>query len=56
MPGPVKLQFCKGKDALAAQMRTWARIGNLRRIIVSHGDVIEAQPQVVMLRLADSLD
>jgi hypothetical protein len=29
---------------------------NLRRIIVSHGDIIDVDPQAVLRRLAESLD
>lgn len=56
VPAPVKLMFSKGKDELAAQLRSWAEIPNLKRIIVSHGDIIETAPQSTLRKLADSLD
>lgn len=56
VPAPVKMQFSKGRAELAGQLRSWAEITNLRRIIVSHGDMIEHEPQNVLRKLADSLD
>lgn len=47
--------FIKDKTALAAQLRDWAAIGSLRRVIPSHGDIID-DPQPVLLKLAASLD
>jgi hypothetical protein len=51
-----KLQFAKGRAQLAAQFRTWADRPDLKRIIVSHGDIIESDPQGVLRRLAETLD
>lgn len=45
----------KDKAAVAAQFRSWAAIPDLRRIIVSHGSIIEQGPQGVLLRLANGL-
>lgn len=56
VPAPVKMMFSKGKDELAAQLRRWADIPNLRRIIVSHGDIIDADPQGALRKLAATLD
>jgi hypothetical protein len=56
VPAPVKMQFAKGRAELAAQMRRWAELPGLERIIVSHGDIIEAEPQAVLLKLAKELD
>lgn len=56
VPEPVKMQFAKGKAELAAQLRKWADAPNLNRIIVSHGDIIQENPQGVLRTLADSLD
>jgi hypothetical protein len=53
--GP-KLQFAKSRADLAAQMRRWAELPGLQRIIVSHGDIIEDDPQAVLLKLAKELD
>lgn len=56
VPAGPKLEFAKHKADLAAQLRQWAAIRNLKRIIVSHGDIIETDPQANLRKLADSLD
>jgi hypothetical protein len=53
--GP-KVQFAKSKTELAAQMRRWAELPGLQRIIVSHGDIIETDARDVLLKLAKELD
>jgi len=52
---PAKRMFIKDKAALAAQFRDWAASDALKRIIPSHGDIID-RPQAVLLALAKSLD
>ncbi|MFT3897395.1 MAG: hypothetical protein QM719_06830 [Thermomonas sp.] len=47
--------WIRDKPALAAQFRDWAADERLRRIVVSHGEVIEA-PREALLVLAESLD
>jgi len=49
-------RFIKDPKALAAQMRKWAEIPNLKRIIVSHVDPIDDDPPGVLRRLAEELD
>jgi hypothetical protein len=44
------------KPALAAQFDAWASDPDLKRIIVSHGDVIEEDPAGVLRSLAEALD
>lgn len=56
VPGPVKMLLGKHKSEVAAQFRRWAERGDLRRIIVSHGDSIETGPHEVLKKLAASLD
>ena len=56
VPAPVKLLLGKHKSEVAAQFRRWAERSDLRRIIVSHGDPIEADPKGALLILAGSLD
>ncbi len=56
VPGPVKLLLGKHKAEVAQQFRLWAERGDLRRIIVSHGDVIENEPQSKLRTLAESLE
>lgn len=45
----------KDEPALRRQLEEWAKLNNLRRIVVSHGDIIEAQPDVVLRDLAQQL-
>lgn len=59
-PGPriptvVELREIKDKDALRSQLESWARIQNLNRIIVSHGNIVTRDPAGVLDRLAESL-
>ena len=56
VPGPVKLMLGKHKREVAQQFRRWAERGDLRRIIVSHGDTIEGDPRGVLRSLAASLE
>lgn len=46
--------FIKDKAALAAQLREWAELPGLKRLIPSHGDIID-RPAALLRRLADSL-
>ena len=55
VPKAVALLIVKDKAALAAQLSQWAQIADLRRIIVSHGDIIESEPREVLRKLAASL-
>jgi hypothetical protein len=56
VPAPVKLLLGKHKSEVAQQFRRWADRDDLRRVIVSHGDPIEADPRSVLRTLAASLD
>jgi hypothetical protein len=56
VPAPVKMVLGKHKTEVAQQFRLWAERGDLRRVIVSHGDAIESDPQARLRALADSLD
>ena len=56
VPRPVALMMIDDKAALRAQLLEWAGIVSLRRILVSHGEPIEANPQQVLRELALSLD
>jgi hypothetical protein len=56
VPGPVKLLLGKRKAEVARHFRRWAERGDLRRIIVSHGDIIENDPAGVLRKLAATLD
>lgn len=48
-------RFVKDPDALAAQMRAWADLADLKRIIISHVDPITDAPAATLRRLADDL-
>lgn len=56
IPAPVKAMLISDKAALEHQLRLWAAAPALRRIVVSHGDVIEDNPKDILLSLAATLD
>jgi|ERR1051326_3437018 hypothetical protein len=56
VPLPVKLSMVSDKAALAAQLRHWADLRDLKRIIVSHGSEIDDKPRKVLWDLAASLN
>ena len=49
---PVRRMFVEDPAALARQFRAWAAIPDLRRVIVSHGDVIDQAPRDALIRAA----
>lgn len=49
---PVRRMFVSDPAALATQFRAWAALPDLRRIIVSHVDVIEDAPRAALERAA----
>lgn len=55
IPTVVELRGIKDKNALRAQLERWARIPNLNRIIVSHGEIVTRDAPGVLDRLAESL-
>ncbi len=56
LPWVVKRKAVDDPVALAAIFRTWAADSALRRIIVSHGDVIEDGAAGILREVADRLD
>ena len=48
--------FVADPRKLASQFRSWARIPALRRIIVSHVDVIDLDPRAVLEAAARDYD
>jgi hypothetical protein len=54
MAREVRWLFVKDKAALAKQLRAWAEIPGLRRLIVSHGDIIP-DPAAVLRGVANDL-
>lgn len=55
IPLPIKFSLVKDKAALARQLREWAELPSLKRILVSHGSVIENDPRGALRNLAASL-
>jgi hypothetical protein len=45
--------FVADPAALAGQFREWAAIPDLRRIIVSHGSIIDVAPAEALRRAAE---
>ncbi|RJT41412.1 hypothetical protein D3227_06390 [Mesorhizobium waimense] len=56
IPRVGKWMFVKDKKALATAFRKWADEQDLKRIVVSHGDVIADEPRKVLQRVAADLD
>ena len=56
VPRPVALMMIDDKAALRKQLLEWADLQNLRRILVSHGEPIDANPQQALRELAKSLE
>jgi hypothetical protein len=55
IPRVVKVALVKDANALRAQLLQWAAMESLKRIFVSHGEPIEANPQQTLRDLAGSL-
>jgi hypothetical protein len=55
IPAVTKLASVRDKGALAEQLRAWARLRGLRRILVSHGAEIAQDARKTLERLAASL-
>lgn len=55
IPALVAMKSIKDRPALKEQLEAWAVLPGLRRIIVSHGDVITKDPAHVLHELASSL-
>ena len=56
VPFPIKVAMIGNKAALAAQLRRWADLPSLKRILVSHGSTIEDDPRGALRELAVSLE
>lgn len=56
VPGPVKMGMGKSRADLVAQLRAWAALPGLKRIIVSHGETIDQDPRGALIALADALE
>ena len=51
----MKLSLVKDANALRAQLLQWTEMDSLKRILVSHGEPIEANPRQTLRGLAESL-
>lgn len=55
VPKTTEMTIVESKKALSEQLLKWAAMPELKRIVVSHGDIIEEAPQAVLRELAASL-
>jgi hypothetical protein len=55
VPRPVQAKLVGDPAPLAAQFDEWAQIPGLRRIIPSHGEIIDDQPAAELRQLAQAL-
>ena len=55
IPSVVRLALIKDKEALRQQLLQWADIATLKRIVVSHGAIIDEHPRQVLRELAGTL-
>ncbi len=55
VPRIMRMTLVDDKDALRRQLEDWAARGDLERILVSHGAMIEGHPREVLRGLAGSL-
>jgi hypothetical protein len=53
---PVRYMFVQDARKVSEQFRAWAALPNLRRVIVSHGDVIDRNPREALERAAADFD
>lgn len=56
VPRPTAARLVDDRAALAWQLRDWAALPSLERIIVSHGEMITDDPAGVLVRIADELE
>jgi hypothetical protein len=55
VPPLIKKRLVKDKDALRAQLETWAQLPSLQRVIISHGSIIETDAAGMLGRVAQEL-
>lgn len=51
----VRKRYVSDPKAVAAQLRAWAELPDLERVVVSHVDVLDREPRGRLLRAADDL-
>jgi hypothetical protein len=55
VPRPIRAKLVEDADSVAWQFKKWAAVPGLRRILPSHGDVIDSRPSAELDRLAHTL-
>jgi hypothetical protein len=55
IPFVAKLHSIKDREMLSAQLKSWAALRGLNRIIVSHGEIVGSDAPQVLRRLAQAL-
>jgi hypothetical protein len=55
IPRPIRAKLVEDAASLAGQFEKWAAIVGLRRIVPSHGDIIDNQPAAELDRLSRTL-
>jgi len=55
IPAPIRMREVKDKAAVATQLEEWARLPRLKRVIISHGEIISEAPARVLTRIAEEL-
>ena len=55
IPSIIKMREVKDKAAVAGQLEAWANLPRLKRVIISHGEIIETSPSDVLARVAREL-
>ena len=55
VPVPIKWILIKDKAAFAAQLKKWAELPMLKRVLVSHGSPITEEPARILRELAASV-
>jgi hypothetical protein len=56
VPVPIKWVLIKDKAAFAAQLKRWAELPELKRVLVSHGSAIIDEPALILRELAATMD
>jgi hypothetical protein len=55
IPPIIAMRQIKDKDALRAQLEDWSQLPSLKRVIISHGNIIDEAPAAVLGRIARDL-
>jgi hypothetical protein len=56
MPKVGRKHFVKDAGALTAELRSWADDPELTRIVISHGDIIEEEPDEALRQVAAGIE